>query len=171
MSAIRSSIAHLLSLIVLLVGLAGSAPALAANYRNASAGAACRPANGALSAKFTYNLHYLTNVGSTDAYVICSLVMDDASPSPAPTADLRVDVFTTTAGTTVTCVAQVGAYYGGAAQITGSSAASVTSVVDSASSQLAWNTTNLQRSGVHLLLVINCKLPPGTKLGLIQYTA
>jgi hypothetical protein len=168
MNVARFRIASSLSLIVAFAGLAGSAPAIA-NYRDASAGAVCHPANGALAAKFTYNLHYLTNAGTTDAYVICHLPMDDASLVPNSLSYLRIDVLTAGAGSTVTCVAQTGAFYAGSVHIYKSSSLTHTSSVVSESFALGWDVADIQRANVYEVLVINCKLAPGAKLGLLQY--
>jgi hypothetical protein len=163
MSAFRFRFA----LLSLIVALAGSAPATAITYRDASAGAVCHAANGALAAKFTYNLHYLTNVGTADAYVICNLVMEDATLTPEPLTTLSAEVLLAGAGT-ATCVAQVGYFYGSELHVLRSSAQTQTTVGPGAI-PMVWPVSSVQRENVYELLVINCKLPPGAKMGLIQY--
>jgi hypothetical protein len=158
----------LLSLVAVLAGsLANPAPA-AITYRDASAGAACHAANGALASKFTYNLNFVTNVGTTDAYVICSLPMDDASSLPDNIHTLSVAVQTSNPGATVTCVAQNGSFYDGINHIYNSASRSYTAIGANAAFFLTWDGAALHRDGIYAVLTINCKLPPGTKLGLIQ---
>jgi hypothetical protein len=143
-------------------------PAAAANYRYASAGAACHAANGALASKFTFNLNYLTNVGTTDANVICSLPMDDATATPDTLTWLSVSVLVPTQGATVTCMAQTGYFFNGVNTIYRSSAQTYTATQPNVAYTLQWNSYLLERADYVSVLTINCKLPPGTKLGLIQ---
>jgi hypothetical protein len=143
-------------------------PARATAFRDASAGVACQAANGALAGKFTHNLNYLTNVGTADAYVVCSLPMDDASGDPTPILLLTLEVFLPTQGSTVACTAQTGAYFDGANQIKSSVAESYTSTAANVDWQLAWSGSALARMDPHHVLTINCKVPAGGRLGLIQ---
>jgi hypothetical protein len=166
-TAIRAGSATLLAT-TLAATLSTSFPAAASNtFHDASAGVACHPANGALAAKFTYNLNYLTNANTTDAYVLCSLPMDDVNNAPAVLNGLMVDVFLPSPAT-VTCVAQTGSYVSGANQIEGSSALTYTSSVTNLALQFSFETALLTRAGTYRVLTLNCKLPPGAKLGLIQ---
>jgi hypothetical protein len=160
--------AFVLPLIVAVAGLVVPTPGAAINYRDTSAGAACHAANGALANKFTYNLNYLTNISNTDAYVICELVTDDATDTPELLIHLQVDVLVPTPGSNVTCMAQVGSFWDGVNHIRASQAQSYTTVSPDYGFSLDWNEAPLQRLYITETLTINCKLPPGAKLGLIQ---
>jgi len=154
--------------IVAVAGLVAPRPGAALEVRDYSAGTACRPANGALAPKFNYNLHYLTNIGTVDAYVVCDVALDDPSQTPDELFLLNVDLLVPTVGHTVTCVAQVGSFYSGQAHIVASSAVSATANAADDAIVLGWDTTKLVRNDVFKVLTLNCKLPPGTKMGLIQ---
>ena len=155
-----------LCVVALAAGMASSSPAFAA-YRNASAGAACHAANGALASKFTFNLNYLTNVGTTDAYVICNLAIDDAIGTPDTVTRLTVSLVVPTQGATVSCVAQAGAFYNGTNHIIQSLAESDSADVPNAVVFLSWD-QDLVRGDALNVLTLNCKLPAGTKMGLIE---
>jgi hypothetical protein len=165
--AIRTAPAALLTA-TLAIALGQSSPATATAYRDASAGAVCHAANGALAAKFTFNLNYLTNISNTDAYVICHLPMDDAAMTPDGVGKLTVHGLIPTAGTTVTCVAQVGAFYDSTNHLYSSSAKSDTAATLNSELYLSWDSVEVPRTSNFQVLSINCKLPPGTKLGLIE---
>jgi hypothetical protein len=67
-------------------------------------------------------------------------------------------------------MAQTGYFSGGYNHIQSSAAKSHTSTETDDSQQLLWtNPGAIARSGVAVVLTINCKLPPGTKMGLIQH--
>src|SRR5688572_19601764 len=83
-------------------------PAAAYQARYASAGTVCQPANGGL-AKFTFSAQYLTNTGTTDQTVVCSLVQDDAGFEALPMY-LSLWMLVPQAGKSVTCMAQVGSF-------------------------------------------------------------
>ena len=140
--------------------------AAAATFHNTSAGVACHAANGALAAKFTYNLNFLTNGNTTDAYVVCALNMDDTNQTPAVLNGLTATLFLPTPGTAA-CVAQTG-YFSGTNQIEGSTALTYTSTYSNLTLQFSFDTSQLTRAGMTQVLTLNCKLPPGAKLGLIQ---
>ena len=152
--------------VAVLAAAMGASPASAAAYRNASAGAACHAANGALASKFTFNLNYLTNIGTTDAYVICSLPMDDASTTPDTIIKLSVSFTVPAALSTVTCVAQAGNYVT-TNNIYHSAAESRTTASANQSLTMQWE-NYIPRGGVINVVTLNCKLPPGTKMGLIE---
>jgi hypothetical protein len=156
------------SLLVVVAGLAIPAPIAAKDYRNASAGSACHPANGAMAAKFNYNMHYLTNVGTTDAYVICDLQMDDATSLPEDATLLAVNLLLPDAGTTVTCIAQAGVFYDGMTSIYKSQSRTWSTGFDNQPVRLEWTGIGLARTHYSQVLTLNCKLPPGAKMGLIQ---
>jgi hypothetical protein len=137
-------------------------------FRSASAGSVCQPANGALASSFNYTMQYVTNVGSADAYLICSLIMDDHNAAPNQLQYLAVDALLANAGTTLTCTAQVGGYYNGSTHVRGSLAKSSTSVGPNASFALVFTGSTLLRDYAYDVLMLNCKVPPGGRLGLIQ---
>ena len=163
MSAIRVRSA----LLCLAAAGALSMPASAERFRDSSAGAVCQAANGAVAAKFNRTLTYITNAGTTDAYVICHLPMDDASSTPDHVSRLTVEVTIPNAGGNVACVAQSGAYYQGANHIYASQAQSYTAAGPNESATIDW-TVPMYRLNVFNVLTLNCKLPPGAKLGLIE---
>ena len=144
-----------------------SAPASAVRYRDSSAGAVCHPANGALVAKFNRTLNYIQNAGTTDAYVICQQVMDDGDVQPEKVTLLTASVTVPTQGATVTCVAQAGAFYDNINHVYLSYSESFTAGAPNASAHLEWDVPFYRISVFHVL-TLNCKLPPGAKLGLLQ---
>ena len=160
----------LLALFVVVVGsLTTPVPAHAAvTYRDASAGAACHAANGSLATKFNFNLSFLTNAGTVDAYVICSLPMDDATASPLAINKVKVHAQLPNADTTLTCTAQTSAYFGGENHVYYSSTKTFTSTGPNANFTLLWTGADLTRQDVYAVLSFNCKVPPGAKLGLIE---
>ena len=164
---IRTAPAALLAA-TLAIALGQSSPATATAYRDASAGAVCHAANGALAAKFTYNLNYLTNAGTTDAYVICHLPMDDAASTPDAVGKLAVHGLIPTVGAAVTCTAQVGAFYDSSNHIYHSSAKTDPAALPNSELFLTWDSFEVERTSAFHVLSINCKLPPGAKLGLIE---
>lgn len=146
----------------------GSAsPASASTYLYVSAGVACHPANGALAAKFNRNLNYLTNSGTTDGYVVCHFQMADASGAVSPFGGIHVHMQGSASGATITCVAQVGAFFSGTNLIEGSLARTYTTIAPNESVVLSWY-GGLVRDEFEDVVTLNCKLPPGTKMGLIQ---
>jgi hypothetical protein len=138
-------------------------------FRSTHAGVACHPANGSLASSFNYTLQTLTNVGTVDAYVICALPMDDLSTYPTQLHYLVVNAVLPQSGTTLACTAQVGAFYSGTTHIRESVARATTSSQPNAQAQLSWyNELAPERAYGYDVLSLNCKLPPGAKLGLIQ---
>ena len=158
------------ALLATTLALAAGGAAAATSYRNASAGAACHAANGALASKLVFNLNYLTNTGTTDMVVMCHLPTDDASGGLEQVIFLRADVVIPVQGKSVTCVAQTGYFGAGANTVATSVARSYTAPGTNASGQVEWPSPELlHRSSTAMLLTLNCKLPPGAKLGLIQH--
>ena len=149
------------------IGTASPAAAATTSLNYVSAGVACHPASGALAAKFNRNLNYLTNVGTTDAYVVCHFQMADSPTLVAAFGGLYVHLQGSAAGSTVTCVAQVGAFFSGTNQINGSVARTHTTSAHNESLVLSW-LSGLERDDFADVVTLNCKLPPGMKMGLIQ---
>jgi hypothetical protein len=143
-------------------------PAAAQTYHAYTSGAACQPANGALSPKFTYNLQFLTNTGTSDQTVVCFLPQADAGLTPENLIYLSVAAYLPAAGTTITCLAQVG-YYGEAGNVIDVSVAqSFTSSTTHQYPLLYWDGATLPRASSYEVLALNCKLPPGARIGTIN---
>jgi hypothetical protein len=144
-----------------------TAPAHALTYRDKSAGAACQGANGAAS-KFTYTMQYLTNVGPVDQYVVCDMTAYDVSNEPLTPYIFRVNFTMGQAGGTITCVVQTGGHYSGSNVIRSSSAETAT-MGSLENGYLDWDPESIVRTQPYDVLMLNCKVPPGAKVGLIQY--
>ena len=139
----------------------------ATRFYDTNGGAACHAANGGAANKFTFNNHYLTNIGTTDQYVICHFQMDDdAAVGPATIDYLAVWVQMPTSGSTVSCVAQTGHWYNNTLFAEATVGRSYTSVGANQNAYLEWEAV-LPRASVSDALTLNCKLGPGMKLGLI----
>jgi hypothetical protein len=147
--------------------LVAAAPVQAYNYRDASAGGVCHGASGA-SSTLTFNLQFLTNVGTTDQYVICNLGNDDLGSWSGP---VRLSAYfrLPTAGSTVTCTAQIGSWYDGVTHVRSSQSQTYTSSGPNANVTLTWDHTTLVRYQPYEVLMLNCKLPPGAQMGLIEH--
>jgi len=165
----RIRVALAMAAVTLLATLGAAPTASAYNYRNASAGGICKGAAGAAS-KFSFNLQHLTNTGTTDQYVICNLGNDDLGSTTGPV-KLAAYLRLPTAGTTVTCIGQVGAWYGGATSVRSASAMTWTTTTPNEDILLQWDASKLVRYQHYEVLMLNCKLPPGAQLGLIEHWA
>jgi hypothetical protein len=132
-----------------------------------SAGVACQPASGALAAKVNYNLQYLTNVGTTDLTVVCFVPKTDYGYYTYNFTSLTVAVWLPNAGQTVTCLAQTGHFRDAGNYIRTSAAKAHTSAEPGDYHSLVW-TVELLRNYTTDILVLNCKLPPGAKMGTIE---
>jgi hypothetical protein len=165
MHATKPGIAGLALLLAL--GAAGSAPATM--YRDTSAGGACQPASGAASASFSHSNNYVTNLGTTAQYVICHFAMDDAVYTPSATELLVVHVQSTQAATrTVACSAQAGSFYNGTNQVYSAQLRSYTfSHADDA--YLEFDHAAIVRGSPWHTFTLNCRMDPGTRVGLIEY--
>lgn len=151
--------------------LFGATPAHALRYRDTSAGGACHPANGGAANRFTYGNLSLTNIGTVDQYVICHLQMDDDASALTPTRPEILAVAVTAGATpgTVVCVGQIGYHANGGNNVR-SSISRTTTLPASNNGFLVWNTgTPWVREFVYETLTLNCKVPPGFKLGLIEW--
>jgi hypothetical protein len=153
---------------VVLAGLASAIapPAVALTSHDTSAGGACHPASGSLGGSFNRNLHYLTNIGGTDAYVVCHLQMDDDTQAQPPIW-LVVHV-AGQPGTQVTCTFQAGAFYDGANRVVASTSETLGFTQAATYGRLDFDVEPLVRPNYHTLLTLNCKVPAGGRLGLIE---
>jgi hypothetical protein len=142
--------------------------ATADESHSANGGGACHAANGALAGKFNRTLHYVTNVGTTDAYLVCHLQMDDddASGAQSPT-HFEVNV-SGAPGTSITCIAQLGGYYFGTSQIAASNGKTLAFTEGATWGELAFDHAALGRSFSYIALTLNCKVPLGGRVGLIE---
>lgn len=151
-------------------GLLAFPAADAATYwRNASAGANCHAANGAASDKFTFANNYLTNIGTNDQYVICSLDMDDNAAGSMHANYIAVSAKAGSTSGTLTCIAQEGRFDNGENIISASQTRSRL-VFANYSEVLIWP-DGLPRLLFDDVLTLNCRVPAGFKLGLIRYRA
>jgi len=142
-------------------------PAHALISLSTSGGSACKPAYGA-STKFNFTELYALNNSTTDQYLVCgfanwSFAGDGAS---RPITFISMFVNTGAAGGTVTCVAKM-AYWTGGATVVSSASKSVT-FASYGSGNLLWESTDLPRTQEYEVLSMNCKLPGGARIGLIQ---
>jgi hypothetical protein len=151
---------------IAIAALATASPATAGNIHVASPGAACHAANPGAT-KFTAANHYLTNNNTTAQYVMCYLPLTDTSQTPQQLSYLGVEIYSTVADGTVTCVAQTGAYVGGALGIHSSATRTDTLGMGDIGA-LAFG-TSLVRNNTSAAVTLNCKMDPGTRLGLIMY--
>jgi hypothetical protein len=155
----------------LAVSLAASSPAHALRARDTSAGGACHPANGAAAGKFTYGNLSLTNVGTVDQYVICHLQMDDDTTALYPARPDTLSVAVTAGATpgTVACVAQIGFHANGANYVRSSFSRSVTLAAGNNGWAYWDSTTAWTREFAYETLTLNCKVPPGFRMGLVEW--
>jgi hypothetical protein len=156
------------SLALVAIAAIAPSPASAVVYHDTTAGGACHAANGAAASHFTYGNHYVTNVGQTSEYVICLLVSDDIDAGTHSPAKLAVAISSTVEQATVSCSAQTGSYFGGAINNHGSNAQTYT-FATAGSSTLTFDTSKLPRQFLQDVVTLNCKMDPGTRLGLIEY--
>ena len=142
-------------------------PARAHISLSTSAGSACKPAYGA-STRFNFTELYARNNGTTDEYLVCGFANWSFTGvgSARPLKSLSIWVNTGAAGGTAVCVAKMGYWTGGATVV---SMATRSLTFDSyGSGNLLWEEADLPRSEEFQVLSMNCKLPGGAKLGLIQ---
>jgi hypothetical protein len=138
--------------------------AAASIHRNTSGGGACQPASSG-STSFSFNNTYLENRGTTAQYVIChftQLDFGDDALSPE-----RLDLYFTagaSSGTPV-CVVQMGWHWG--TLHTSAAVARTATIAAGGTDDLTWLSGDLPRTTAAYTLTLNCKVPPGFKLGLI----
>jgi hypothetical protein len=149
-----------------IAALAATPPASAMYYHAVSPGMACHAANPGATLIISSN-HYLTNNNSTAQYVMCYLPIIDAVADGQQLAYLGVEISTFTGGT-VTCTAQTGAYLA-ATNMVHASASRTKTMSGSDIGSLHWDAGTLNRSSSSDSLTLNCRMDPGTRLGLISY--
>jgi len=153
---------------IAIAALSGSAPAAAASYRDTSAGSACHPMNPGIA--FTYSNNYLTNTTSSNQYVICHFQMnDDGSTATTKPTALDVAFASGATGGTIVCGAQEGGFYSGTNFVTSSNGQNYVMAPNS-NHFIIFNTTGLTRSVAWDVLTVSCRVPPGFKMGLIEWT-
>ena len=155
--------------LTLAVGLTAAGNASAINYRDTSAGGACQPASGGASGSFSHSNNYLTNIGTTTQYIICHFAMDDAEFTPTNTNLLNVHIQSTQAGTRiVTCTAQTGSFYNGVNQVYRNQTRTYTFSA-AGHTYLDFDESVLTRTVPWHTFTLNCRMDPGTRVGLIEY--
>jgi hypothetical protein len=139
-------------------------PADATIYRDMSAGSACKAAYAGVS-PFVYSATHLENKGVVDLYVVCQFQHYDIGAAQSP---LLVSVALTagTLGGTAVCVVQTG-YYNGTVHNSAVVARGVP-LAAGASGQVVWEGADLPRASEADVLTLNCKLPGGFRMGLIE---
>jgi hypothetical protein len=149
--------------------LGATGPAAATtNYNDTSSGGACHAAAGSAEPKFTYANNYLTNISTTDQYVVCHFAMNDSSiPSPLQLTDLVVHTASGSTTGTLICVAQYGAYYSGANHVESTQTQNLPLGAGSYG-QVNFSAT-FTRTQIYNTFTLNCKVPAGFKLGLIEF--
>ena len=158
-----------LALFTACVGAVPSSPAEAAVLRDTSAGGACHAANGAAAAKFSFGNNLLTNNATNDQYVVCHFQMhDDQATALTTPLYLSVAVSSGPTGGVVTCLAQMGFFASGVHSVTASVTRS-TLISTGGSAAMEWNAVAWGRTDAFQTLTLNCKLPPGFRMGLIQW--
>ena len=148
--------------------LALAMPAAAANRsHDSSAGGSCHSASP--TPKFSRNNHYTTNIAATDQYLVCQFQMDDDPTVPATDIKyLELSVVAGASGGTVTCVAQIGALYAGSMHLESSISRSVTLTAGNGG-YLNFGANPLIRSVYYNVLTMNCRVPTGFKVGLLEW--
>jgi hypothetical protein len=156
------------SMAIAIAALSGSAPAAASSYRDTSAGSACHPVNPGIA--FTYSNNYLTNTTSTNQYVVCHFQMDDDG-ALAVTKPTNLDIAFTSGATggTIVCGAQEGSFFNGVNNVTSSNGQNYI-MGPSSNHFIIFNTAGLTRSVFYDVLTVTCRVPPGFKMGLIEWT-
>jgi hypothetical protein len=166
-SASRPALLASAAVLALVAGSA-PAPAHASIFMSTNGGGACHAAaSGPTSFKFTNTS--VENTGTTDQYLICGFA--DFTISNAQEA-LPIDTFKVYFGAgaypgTVTCVAQMGNWFSGTLNIVSSRSQS-RDLAANGIGAFIWQAADLPRSHEYETLLLNCKLPRGFKLGLIQ---
>ena len=143
-------------------------PARASIYMSTNGGAACHAAaSGPTSFKFTNTS--VENTGTTDQYVICGFADLTISEGQVaqPIDTLKLYLGSGAYAGTATCVAQMGTWYSGILHIVSSKSMSKEMTANGIGA-LIWLSQDLPRSHEYETLLLNCKLPRGFKLGLIQ---
>jgi hypothetical protein len=156
---------------VIVAGVAASTAPRTADadiYMSTSAGGSCHPAFGA-STSFRFTSTYAENIGTTDQYLVCSFTNWDVGSAQLgrPIVELRVFFSAGAYAGTISCATQMGSYYAGATHFN-SSLTKSTALGAGTSSDLIWSGTDLPRTEEYATLVMNCKLPRGFRLGLLQ---
>jgi hypothetical protein len=152
------------------VALLGAGPVAAGTttYRDTSGGGACHAASGGAAGSFTYGNNYITNTGTTTQYVICHFGMVDVVDLMPPTQLFQVSISTTVANRTVLCTAQTGAYFAGTNHIASSNAR--THTFDAVGDfSLQWDASQIIRTSAYTTFTLNCRMDPGTRVGVIEY--
>jgi hypothetical protein len=166
MKATTTSFAAATFVLAAALAVPGSA---SATYRDTSAGGACQAASGANEKSFNYSNNYVTNIGTTSQFVICHFAMADGQITPTATSFFAVNTQSTQAGVRiVSCSLQTGSFYNGANHIISNNVSAHT--YDAVGYyRLDWTETAVVRNAVYDTVTLNCRMDPGTRLGIIEY--
>ncbi len=140
--------------------------AFAVVNRNSSAGSACQPANGS-APWFQFTNNYLINNGTTDKYVVCNFVIDETSTSAIT--HLAVWTNSGAVGGQAVCSAQTGYRAINTTSIAGTNVGAVTLGGGSSAGRIDFTESSLPRSDGYDVLTLNCRVPGGWKIGLIEF--
>ena len=147
--------------------LAAPAPARAEYYLSTNGGGACKPAYGA-SPNFTFTELYAQNIGTADQYVVCNFA-NFGKGYDMTTVGVYSLVVNFSAGATAgtpVCVARLG-FWTNAASVASTVVRSVT-IQPGQAGEIRYNPGDLNRAYEFQTLSMNCKVPAGFRLGLIQ---
>ncbi len=137
--------------------------------RASSAGGACQPANGG-AAWFQFSNNYLTNIGTTDKYIVCHFVIDEdlgGMGAVSSIANLSVGTNSGAVGGQAVCSAQTGYHYYSTTSIMGTNVGAITLGANTYG-PIQFNEAALPRTATYDVLTLNCRVPGGWKIGLIQ---
>ena len=154
-----------LALSLLVLASAFALPAAGVVTRNTNAGAACQPRYPGARA-FAAGNHSLRNTGDVDQYVVCHFGQMDLGPEPQSPASLAVHASAGALAGQVICIARTG-YFDGAVQ-TSAASTRAAQVASGGSTVLSWTAADLPRSSVADALTLECKVPAGFTVGLIE---
>jgi hypothetical protein len=145
-----------------------ASPARAEIYMSTSGGGACKAASSGSTA-FRYTNLTVENIGTTDQYVVCSFTNFTVGTDQSAEAPYFLKVYLGAGAYpgTATCIAQMASWYSGAAHIS-SSKSNVASLEANGYTAMYWLPEDLARDHETETLVLNCKLPRGFRIGLIQ---
>jgi len=154
------------------VGLATLAAPHAAQARifmATNGGSACKPAYGA-STKFNFTEYYALNNGTTDQYVVCNF--NNWSVNPVDSTALALEMLAVyfnsgaTTGGTAVCTVKMGYWTNGAS--TESQMVKSIDLTPNSAGSITFTGADLPRKYEFQGLSMNCKVPGGFRLGLIQ---
>jgi hypothetical protein len=136
--------------------------------RYTSAGTICHPANGGAAPMFVRQTQSLAHVGSSDQFVVCDLTQEFGT-SVVSNEFLAIEVNSTAAGRTVTCTVQIGFHEQGVTTLYRSVARTHAFTAPGESISLQWAAADMIETGPWQVLMLSCRMAPGTRLGTIRH--